>query len=77
MQTKRWQHSIIQKKLAIIKILGYDFIKNNKDLCKLKIDNKEMELIEYYEYESDSEKEIEKHKTLEVKLTGIEKITNI
>ena len=59
----------------IIKILGYDFIKNNKDLCKLKINNKEMELIEYYEYESDSE--IEKHKTLEVKLTGIEKITNM
>ena len=39
---------------------------------QIKINNKEMELIDYYENESGSE--IEKHKTFEVKLTEIEKL---
>ena len=49
-----------------IKIFGYEFVKNNKDICRIKVNNNEMELNEYYEFESDLERE--KHKQLEIKL---------
>ena len=55
-----------------IKILGYDFIKNNKGICKIKIFDNETELKEIYEFESDSQRK--KHKTLEIKLIGIKKL---
>ena len=53
-----------------IKLFGEDFVKNNKDNCKLIIDGKEQELKEYYKFGLFGKKK----KTLEVKLKNITKI---
>ena len=56
-----------------VKLFGKDFVKNNKDNCKLIIDGKEQDLKEYYKFGLFGKKK----KTLEVKLKNITKITNM
>ena len=56
------------KEKGKIKIFGYDFVKNNKDKCKIIYNNKEYELTEYFN-NIDNE--------LKIKLKGITKITNM
>ena len=50
-----------------IKIFGYDFINNNKDKCKIKINNKIIELQEYYQIKNNFDKETSNQKMLEIK----------
>ena len=52
-----------------IKIFDEDFIKNNKDKCKIIYEEKEYNLTEYF-----NAKNINK---LEIKLKGINKVTNM
>ena len=54
-----------------IKLFGKGFIENNKNICKIIINNKEIPLSEYYIIENESQFE------LELKLIGINNITNI
>ena len=56
-----------------IKLFGYDFVKNNKNNCKLIIDGKEEELKEFYNLWLSSAN----RNTLEIKLKNITKITNM
>ena len=53
-----------------IKILGKQFVLNNKNICYIKYKNKEYELTEYF----DIEEEIE---NLEIKIKGIKRINDI
>ena len=55
-----------------IKLFGYDFIINNKDNCKMIIEDKEYELKEYFESKNLKNKNI-----LIVELKGISNITNM
>ena len=53
-----------------ISIFGSNFVKNNKNICKMIIDNKEYEItIEYKVKSNDNNK-------LQIKLKGIDNITN-
>ena len=52
-----------------IKIFDEAFVNNNKNICKIIYNNKEIELKEYFDVEPNKEK-------LEIKLKGINKITN-
>ena len=54
-----------------IKIFGKDFVKNNKNKIKLEIEDKEYELMEYYKINNNNKNE------LEVKIKGIENVTNM
>ena len=54
-----------------IKIFGKEFVKNNKNICKMIIDNKEYEITERYDIKS---KKINK---LKIKLEGINNVTNM
>ena len=54
-----------------IKIFGNEFVKNNKNICKMIIDNKEYEIAERYNIKS---KKINK---LKIKLEGINNVTNM
>ena len=56
-----------------IKLFGNNFVKNNKNNCKLIIDGKEEELKEFYNLGLSSAN----RNTLEVKLKNITKITNM
>jgi DNA polymerase III epsilon subunit-like protein len=56
-----------------IKLFGNDFVKNNKNNCKLIIDGKEQELKEFYKFSLFGEKK----SILEIKLKNITKITNM
>ena len=55
-----------------IKIFGQGFVKENKDNCKLEINNLLIDLIDYYKIENDLNL-----KELEIKLIGINNITNM
>ena len=55
-----------------IRILGSKFVENNKGICKISINGKQKELCEFYEKNS----EIVGDDILEIKLTGVNKITN-
>ena len=55
-----------------IRFFGQYFVNNNKNNCKIKINDKKMELIESYNNESFQENEI-----IEIKLIGISKVTNM
>ena len=59
----------IDKNIKSIKIFDSEFVNNNKNICKIIHENKETELKEYINVES--EKEI-----LEIKLKGINQIAN-
>ena len=54
-----------------IKIFGEEFVKNNKNICKMIIDNREYEITERYNIKS---KNINK---LKIKLEGINNVTNM
>ena len=54
-----------------IKIFGHKFVKNNKNICKMIIDTKEYEITEYYNIKNYN------NNILEIKLKGINKITNM
>ena len=64
-----------------IKLFGKKFVENNKGLCKLKINEKEMELCEFYELEKKEDiKKIDKLKAwkeMEINLIGFNNITNM
>ena len=55
-----------------LKLFSKQFIKNNKNFCKMRLDNHEYELLE----EINVEKYIQ-NKTLEIKLYGISNVTNM
>ena len=54
-----------------VRIFGSKFVKNNKNICKMFIDNKEYEITEYYNITNDN------NNKLEIKLKGINNITNM
>ena len=58
----------------VIEIFGPEFVKNNKEKCKIRIEEKEYELME--EFNIKNCKEIKKDK-LEITLLGIKNITNM
>ena len=54
-----------------IGIFGYDFVKNNKNKCKMIIDNIEYEIREKYNIKN------YKYNRLNIKLKGIDKISDM
>ena len=65
----------IDKSKDEIKIFGHKFIENNKNICKMLINNKEYEIsktIKYIDYDINKENDY-----LEIILTNINKITNM
>jgi len=54
-----------------INIFGDEFVKNNKNICKMIIDNEEYEIIEKYNIKNFSKN------ILNIKLKGIDSVTNI
>ena len=61
----------INKNDKIINIFGYEFVKNNKNNCKMIIDNEEYEISEKYNIKAYSKNK------LEIKLKGIDNINNM
>ena len=61
----------INKEDEEIKLFDEDFVKNNKNICKLIIDGKESDLIEEYNINN------YKKDKLKIKLIGIENVTNM
>ena len=55
----------------IINIFGSDFVKNNKNICKMIIDNKEYKLTQKYNVEKYNNDKIK------IKLKGIDNVTNM
>ena len=55
-----------------IQLFGYEFVENNKDICKLIIKNKEYKLNEYINI-----KNIKNTKLIKIRLKGINKIEDI
>ena len=55
----------------IINIFGYDFVKNNKNKCKMIIDNMEYEITNKYNIKN------YKYNRLNIKLKGINKISDM
>ena len=62
-----------------IKIFGLDFVNNNKNNCKIKVEGKILGLQEYYEIQQDIENnnQIKNNNTLEIILIGINKIIDM
>ena len=54
-----------------IKIFGSEFVKNNKNKCKMIINNKEYEITKEYKVKTN------KNNKLQIKLKGINNITNM
>jgi surface protein len=54
-----------------INIFGSEFVKNNKNICKMIIDNKEYEIAEKYNIKNKN------NNKLIIKLKGIDKVTNM
>ena len=54
-----------------IKIFGAEFVENNKNICKMIIDNKEYEIEENYHVDSNN------NTKLKIKLKGINNVTNM
>ena len=54
-----------------IRIFGSNFVKNNKNICKMIIDNKEYEITEKYKVKSKN------NNKLKIKLKGIDNVTNM
>jgi len=54
-----------------IRIFGSKFVKNNRNICKMIIDNKEYEITDEYKVKSND------NNKLQIKLKGIDNITNI
>ena len=62
----------INKDEKQIKMFGKEFVENNKEKCKLLIEGKEYELMEYFDIKNIKEKKDK----LEITLIGIKNITN-
>ena len=60
------------KKGINIRIFGYNFVENNKNICKMIIDNKEYEITERYNIKKNNN-----NSKLKIILKGINNITNI
>ena len=54
------------------RIFGPNFVKNNKNICKMIIDNKEYEITEEYQIENNKN-----NNKLKIKLKGIDNVTNM
>ena len=54
-----------------VRIFGSEFVKNNKNICKMIIDNKEYELEEKYNVKGNN------NKNLKIKLKGFSNVTNM
>ena len=54
-----------------VKIFGKEFVKNNKNICKMIIDNKKYEITEYFNISKYN------NNKLEIKLKGINNITDM
>ena len=54
-----------------IRIFGSEFVKNNKNICKMIIDNKEYEITEKYNIKNNN------NNKLKIILKGINNVTNI
>ena len=54
-----------------IKLFGDEFVENNKNICKMIIDNKEYEMEDSYKIKN------YKNNILKIKLKGINNITNM
>ena len=54
-----------------IRIFGSNFVKNNKNICKMIIDNKEYEITEKYKVKSKN------NNKLKIKLKGIDNVTDM
>ena len=61
------------EKEAAIQIFGYEFVKNNKDKCKILYEGKEYELQSSFKYKDINNN----HELLEIKLININNITDI
>ena len=61
----------IKKDEKYIKIFGSKFVENNKNICKMIIDNKEYEITEEYRVKRFD------HNILNIKLKGIENVTDM
>ena len=61
----------IERNQDEIKIFGNEFVKNNKKICKMIIDNKEYEITEYYNVKNIN------NNILKIKLKGIDNVTNM
>jgi len=57
--------------ISKIRIFGSKFIENNKNKCKIIIDNKELEIAEEYNIK------INNNNKLQIKLKGIDNVTNM
>ena len=57
-----------------VSIFGYNFVKNNKDICKIIYKNKEYELKVYF---NDIDPDYNNNDTINFKLKGINKITSM
>jgi len=64
----------IDKNTNVIKIFDSEFVNTNKNNCKIIYKNKEYELMENFKFNIDNN--IEEEKILEIKLKGINSITN-
>ena len=64
-------YDINREKGDEIDIFGYDFVKNNKNKCKMIIDNIEYEITNKYNIKNN------KYNRLNIKLKGIDKISDI
>ena len=64
-------YDINREKGDEIDIFGYDFVKNNKNKCKMIIDNKEYEITDKYNIENYN------NNKLYIKLKGIDNVTNM
>ena len=62
---------LIERNINIINIFGSEFVKNNKNICKMIIDNKEYELEEKYNISNYN------NNILQIKLKGIDNLTNM
>ena len=58
-----------------IRLFGKNFVKNNKNIIKLEIEDKEYDLMEYYDIKNSNC--INNNNKLEVKIKGIEKLTDM
>ena len=64
-------YDINQGNKNVINIFGYEFVKNNKNKCKMIIDNKEYEIADKYNIKNYN------NNKLSIKLKGIDNVTNI
>ena len=60
------------KKENHIFIFGHTFVRNNENICKIMIDNKEYELTPIYNIKNNK-----KNSKLKIVLTGIDKVTDM